>query len=423
MKWHLNSEYLVCLIIFFAFLGITVPYGFPIFTPLVALVFLLSIIARKNIYIKINAFFVSFVIIILLYFYGLYLGKPPTTNLYLSEIANIISYIMIWIIISPWEKQNYNKMFAYLRMILIANGFVFSILGIVKYLMLGQGKYITFLYTFEKYPQGTSLIVDYNMFSLSLIATLILCLFSLKRNINSVFFIYLLITIFTCSLAIVFSGSRRGWIILILILVFIVFYFIKLVISSKRFKTKNVLYLFISFGSLFLLFLFSKINNMSLFFADSAYIKGLLQRLFGLYDSNVDDSGLDSRNVRWDYGFELFRDSELKNKIFGNGFHYLQNYADYFNNVIDTDYPHNFILSSILYSGILGSLGIIIFLLVVFKYAFKGFKYNKELSLIFFVSIMFALISGNTIFSHKVFFVLILIIVGYSATPDLEKKY
>lgn len=423
MKWHLNSELLVSIIIYSAFLGITIPYGFPIFTPLVCGVLILCIIARKDIYLKINVFFISFATIVIMYLWGLYLGKPASTNLYASELANVFSYLMVWIIISPWANQNYNKMFTYLRVTLIINGALFSVLGIVKYIMWGQGKYFSFLYSFEKYPQGTSLIVDYNMFSLSMLTTIILSLFSIRKDNNFIYSIYLLLTMFSCSLAIVFSGSRRGWVILMFIIVFVILYFIKISISSKTFKTKSFLLIFIMFCGSLLMFLFTKVFNESILLGNSTYIQGLFQRLLGLFNSDIDDGGLDSRNVRWDYAFELFTSSDLKDKIFGQGFYYLQNYADYFFNIIDSDYPHNFLLSAILYSGVIGSLGIIIFLFVVFKDVYKGFKLNKEWTIIFSMSFLFAFISGNTIFSHKVFFVLILVLTGNSVSNKSKSNY
>lgn len=116
---------------------------------------------------------------------------------------------------------------------------------------------------------------------------------------------------------------------------------------------------------------------------------------------------LGPRTMRWKYALELFNNYPLINKIFGNGFDYLYLFAEKFpdpsNPTKKTDYPHNPILSALLYSGIIGALYYIYFLILVFWYYWKYRKYHSLFFILYLVTFFFTFVSGNSHFSVPIF--------------------
>ena len=113
------------------------------------------------------------------------------------------------------------------------------------------------------------------------------------------------------------------------------------------------------------------------------------------------------RTMRWKYALELFNNYPLINKIFGNGFDYLYLFAEKFpdpsNPTKKTDYPHNPILSALLYSGIIGALYYVYFLILVFWYYWKYRKYHMLFFVLYLISFFFSFVSGNSHFSVPIF--------------------
>lgn len=111
------------------------------------------------------------------------------------------------------------------------------------------------------------------------------------------------------------------------------------------------------------------------------------------------------RTDRWRYALELWQTRyNTKQKIFGQGFKYLEWYGEKFwNNPKRHDFPHNPIISSFLYSGIIGGIVYIIFLIMsVWLY----WKRRKELGIFFIMYLccmFFSMFSGSSHFSFPLF--------------------
>ena len=104
------------------------------------------------------------------------------------------------------------------------------------------------------------------------------------------------------------------------------------------------------------------------------------------------------------YAFETFNEQNVSQKLFGSGFTYLEKFGKKFKNDLNEfDYPHNPILSSLLYSGFLGSLFVLVFLILSIYYGIIYIANYPLYSLMLFVSSVFILFSGNSIFSVPIF--------------------
>ncbi len=116
------------------------------------------------------------------------------------------------------------------------------------------------------------------------------------------------------------------------------------------------------------------------------------------------------RTDRWEYAIELFKEYTLLQKIFGNGFTYMEKFGEKFlpknENKKVLDYPHSPILSAFLYSGIIGGLFYIYFLLLTFWYYWKYRKYHLVFFIMYIIAFFFTFVSGNSHFSSPIFVML-----------------
>jgi lipopolysaccharide/colanic/teichoic acid biosynthesis glycosyltransferase len=142
--------------------------------------------------------------------------------------------------------------------------------------------------------------------------------------------------------------------------------------------------------------------------------KGTVHQFIETYIQKVfDDSSLSvNENLKynafhvdkWDYAWQLFQQRSAAQKFLGDGFSYFQNFGQKYNGSLqEADYPHNPILSGLLYSGILGAIFISFFILVALYYGGKYFRKYPLYALMLFTSMLFVLFSGNSLFSVPIF--------------------
>ena len=119
------------------------------------------------------------------------------------------------------------------------------------------------------------------------------------------------------------------------------------------------------------------------------------------------------------FAWSYYKSFPLVNKIFGNGFKYLDVYKarfikKYGRNL--TYSPHNPLISSLLYSGIIGMLIYLYFIILMFYSIFQNFKEFKILGILFIIIFIFSFVSGTSVFSIPAF-------VLFSVFPFLFKYY
>lgn len=130
---------------------------------------------------------------------------------------------------------------------------------------------------------------------------------------------------------------------------------------------------------------------------------------------------MDSRFVLWRFASVYFKDYSLNEKLFGKGFEYLKVYHHVFDaegvNSDGVNYPHNPVVSALLYSGILGAVVYIIFLIQVFYRYWRLRKRIMLFALLYLLAFAFTFFSGNSHFSVPAFLILSLIPYAY----DIKK--
>jgi len=126
--------------------------------------------------------------------------------------------------------------------------------------------------------------------------------------------------------------------------------------------------------------------------ADSLYITPSKNALAG------------GRIDRWRFAYLYFKQYSIPEKLFGGGFDYLRAYSiAFFDDPDHIDYPHNTLISSFLYSGILGGIIYLIFLIISFYYGFKYWKYHRMFMIFYIITFFFVFFSSNSHFELPLF--------------------
>lgn len=256
-----------------------------------------------------------------------------------------------------------------------------------------------------RYPYGSSLIVDYNIYAASLMVAMIGFFLRINRSRDKVD-IWSVAAVTAIVLNIYMCGSRRAYALFIVLYMALCFF----VVVRKNKKS-----IFDFFSISFLVFLVVPILSdilissvevsryIVIFPMDSAFnfLGGgiFTYRPQDLISSMSSDQsfGLASRIVRWKFAFDLLGNEGW---LFGNGFSYQDKYSCEFSGCGAIDYPHNVFLSEWLLAGILGVVTmLVLFGMIVFEVVRCRKKaISSGVFLILFVVLPGVLISGDGVF-------------------------
>lgn len=406
---------LLTLIFSFMVISLVFPISTYILLPILGVYFLYYLFTYR-IEFYINTGIVLLSLVILSYLWGILLTGGIMYELNKSEIKNIIFFIIIIGVIGPLKVEVFNKFVLKTSNLMSVIIPIISLFSLVKFYFLKNDIFLNFLFTRDgTYPPRTSLLTDYNMFSLGLLIGLILIMRNYKNTNNLFMELYYLLSISIVLLTVVLSGSRRAFVVLAFVMLYFIIIVVKKIIKSEN-KYKASLIMTVFFGLIILLYLYTTQSNL--------IIKQEFERVFNRYETiaNV-DQGLSSRSGRWSYAFELISNGTPLQFIFGQGFHYLGEYQIK-NELPHEDYPHNFLLSAFLSSGLLGMvLNLILILYTLLKLAFISTRKKLEIHFmyIFILILLFMSISGNVLISSRILPVTIIFILMLEVKK--EKSY
>ncbi len=129
------------------------------------------------------------------------------------------------------------------------------------------------------------------------------------------------------------------------------------------------------------------------------------------------------RTARWYYGWVIFKDYPWFKKLFGGGFEYMEMFGKKFGRV-KYDYPHNPIISAFLYSGIIGGVCYICFLILSFWYYWKFREHHMIFFIMYLVTFFFVFFSSDSHFDTPIFAFLSIIpfFTRYLVTKEMNKS-
>lgn len=409
---YLNkSENSVSILLGVAILSMSYPYGFPLFGVIAIFFGVLKIVTRRF-KIRINIGFIIFFLTVLGYMLGLSLSQGKIYSNNISDITNIISFFVIWALLSDLNKDNYPVLLHKFAKYAVFVSFIVATISLYKFYKLLGNEYLQRFYFGDFYPAGTSLVRDYNMFSFALIAGLIMSVYLLSQAKKLSHMFYFLIAFATIFTSVLFAGSRRGWIVAIIVAAFVLFLLIKFLVRFDKNLVKIIRFGLIVSSVAVFIYLLSILFQVDIDLENSDQIVKMQYR-FETLKFNQAEGSFSERTMRWEYATQRYNESNIIQFLLGSGFDYLPDYAKKFSPNLQEDYPHNPFLSALLYSGLAG----LVIILILFGWTIISAKNNiKTLggyyTLLYFISWIFILVSANSIFSITLFVTLMLIIIS-----------
>jgi hypothetical protein len=289
----------------------------------------------------------------------------------------------------------------------VAIAAVGAIAGLAKFLLLTQGIHLSALMVDGRaYPIGTSLPIDYNVYSLGLFQGVLFLRWNRPGADTRIAFGRSIVAM-TILAAIVLSGSRR---LAIVTSMWILYVGIKWVIGHQEsIRTgiyrltlhKRTFWAFILVGIAFLI----GVRVLDSVSYDAPAVQRIQRRATGIADVFRDDSAIDRvlepRAIRIQAAFRILSDYSVADWIFGRGVRYRTEMAQRLGNRTGQDYPHNLFLSVLLSNGVLGLGYYFLMFFVLIRRAIGSAVW--PISVYFVVLFLFSMTSGDQLLTSQVF--------------------
>ncbi len=338
------------------------------------------------------------------------IGLLNSTQFYERALRDLFEYgvnlVFLLIFFTLTYRARHTTGFQYvfnkMSRIIWISAFIVAILGLLKFSLQIAGVQLPFAMQW-----GTTLNQDKNFFALYTMLGIIGLLPRLmradtfKKRLSSQFVLLVLI------LNILFAFSFRSP--LLLMLLAIGFLIIQVVVWFKIKQTEVVnlarnlrIFSFLYFGAIFLVAFSPKMaitqhqNLVKVYYHYAAINQETLQSEPLTYKTFHLD--------KWQYALDLYNERSTQQKLFGQGFNYLAQFGTNFHDSPGAiNYPHNPILSGLLFSGLVGAVFIVFFIALALYYGGKYLKKYPLYSLMLYTSMLFVLFSGNSLFSVPIF--------------------
>ena len=319
-----------------------------------------------------------------------------------NEAFNILWWTTFGILV-VWQIQfgiiSFFKFQKYLILLVFLGSAIASVLGLIKYVNILSGSMSANYYNQAgSLISGSSLNSDYNVYALGLAVS-----FTLSQHLSTFWqgknwYKLFLLSIPVVILSILLSGSRRG--ILMVGLILFVLFFKKKIITAKK-QMDLVVFLIIP------LIVVNIISyywiDIIVFLAESSLIDYSIERIFTLGEELT---GENQRITRFSWSLSHFSDYGGLQTIVGGGFGYLKDMGRVFSGDVE-DNPHNFLYSALLYGGYIGFAGMLIFIL---RMVSAAFTHNRLWYPAILLVVAFGLTSSNSLYAYRLFPALTLIV-------------
>lgn len=378
----------------------------------------------------------SLLLISLAYVWGM-AQTPGISSFLLKESLNIPvlwGFVVLFLVFTP-QKSDFDLFLQHFKHQFVFFVCIFAILGVTKFIFgLFCVHFSVLEYQDGRFPVGSSLVSDYNFYALASLVALIFLVFPLagkKRLLLKQALIFLLLANVFLSL------SRRGLLVLGLLCVAVWLWFLFLLFSKKRRQSlllakmvfpPLVVFVFLLWGG-FYLFSEKKLSENPLFGESHACAAESFSRIEERYSSIANDrivrlflgkpavsarpmgEMVGGRLARWKFGIKLFWEFSAQEKIWGTGFGYLQSYKLRFGakgNKSYNEYPHNPLISALLYSGLAGAVCMLLFFVQTAIFFLKNRKKLAGYGLALLLVSFFSFVSKNSLLSASAFMLIAL---------------
>lgn len=336
----------------------------------------------------------------LFYLWGIILSggySRVITDFFEFGILLALLFYYYIIIHSTKDSETFGKIYHLIINLIGISSVLVAILGLGKFL-LQNSPFHTF--GFET-PLGTSINSDKNFYSLYSflgIFSFVSHLFN-EQTFRKRFFYQILIGILVLN--IIFSFSVRAYFILPVLVLFVLLIQVLNILTNRydwvpRFSKNTRLLVFFLVITLLVGF-FSQV--------ETRFFPELSQKIDAQFNKSISETAIQAFHFdKWQFTMAYFSQQPLLKQLFGSGFDYLNVFGEhYYHSSSRIDYPHNPILSALLYSGIVGAIFALLFLIISVYYSILYLKKYPLFSLMLWVSLLFVFFSGNSLFSVPVF--------------------
>jgi hypothetical protein len=402
-----------------SFMSLGVPYGFPLFFPLAAVLCVWffcvwSMIGPRKLDLSLNGGTALLGLCLIGYLMGLlWTGTIYKQNQ--KDLQNVLGVFLLLPALSLLsEEERFRRFRDRVQRWNVGLISALAVFSLYKFILLVQGVKIPFL-EFEDipYPIGTSLVMDYNFFAYLLIVGAVSSVYSFQRANSLVGKVANSLAFSIMLLSLVLAGSRRGWVlggvgILGLACLFLAkglrillraFYLGR--VSRREGKAYLAAFILIVVG----IALAGFYGQEAIDFSGKA-LERLASRLQTLWELG---EAFESRTDRWEFSWALLAEDDLGGILLGQGFDYLRRLASEFMTPGGEDYPHNMIISTVLYSGAIGLLPVLCLLTGAFVRLYAIRRIDLFFLSVFSIAIVFLLSSLNSMFSMKFFLLLLMV--------------
>jgi hypothetical protein len=328
-------------------------------------------------------------------------------NVVRVDAVNIVQTVVLMAFLG-WARFDDSRRERFLKNVHIAFlvlGVTGAAAGLIKLFLDSRGIQIGFLFDkYDRYPAGSSLRSDYNIFTSAIVLSLCSAFWLMPRT-RSRFILHL------CHMgwpvlatAAVLTGSRRAPIFLAIgLLVGMV-----ALIRGRRRRFQEApgklegmsvnrwLMTFYCLCLLSVAFYAPPVRRALEDLVASTQVNSLLDR-----SSTVSSVAqlFDTRLLFWDYSLHEIGNRDMVSLLLGNGFTYV---ADLGHLIGELEaYPHNFVFSAMLYGGVLQTLLLLSVIAIAFTRAFHAAPSARFLFFWLLVAVLFSLSSNNSFFSSE----------------------
>ncbi len=328
----------------------------------------------------------------------------------LSELLNAAQALLFLPVLAAFLRSTgyedrYVRDTAHVAVLL---GVAVAVIAQGKFMLLTQGVYIGSLYAADgMYPLGTSMHIDYNVFALGLLCALASAMWVRNRpDTDAAMRLLCTAAVPFLAVTVILSFSRRG-VLLLTGLFAAQFFFRRGAVSGYR----RFVGIFPALAAMLLVglilagLLFEMHNPVYAFAQNHLDLESLTARLQTIRQS---DELTGSRMPRFEFAWIRFTEEySIAQMLFGNGFSYLEDMGAAFDTSVGYDYPHNFLLSALLYGGLSQTLVLCALIVGALKYYGQHRSDFGPFLIMFVFSLFFGLTSSNSIYNVELLYLLL----------------
>lgn len=412
---QLNTAIVIILLV--KTIGLSFPYTAMPYYFIVMFLFALFVVQGDILNVRINDSVGIFLLSLcaILYVMGVFVTLFQSIPLYkmnklvLVDLANIFCLILLLCMFSNLDVSEYHEAIHRFLRYSVFLSFMLAIVSIYKFYKFIKGVKLDWVPISEdgSYPIATSLLWDYNIYSLG---TLIGCLgayYLMKETKSRLLKYFSLLIIPLLLFCTVLSASRRAILCIVLLLSVWGYQRFGKMIHVESFDLYKVIKRFVQIACLLIIavfagsYLYDQISQSFNLDAVARVLRKYSSIIVGLTEK---PAALGERVIRLKAVYDMAQHYHWHQFILGNGFEYLNTLKIY---------PHNIFISAFLYAGVLGVVSLYVLYFYVISLAYKKRKLLGGFFLWSFAFVaFFYFFSGNSFFSSHAFMIMMAIVLS-----------